>query len=84
VLVAGEAGAGKTTLVEDVLAGTATVALRAAREAAAKAYSAAGSPAEAVIDRLAMAAHLRSAASYSAALAALSAAKWMPRRPGAP
>jgi DNA-binding CsgD family transcriptional regulator len=46
-----------------------------AREAAAKAYSAAGTPAEAVIDRLAMAAHLRSAASYSAALAALSAAE---------
>src|SRR5262249_18475301 len=47
----------------------------AAREAAAIAYSAAGPPAEAVIDRLAMAAHLRSAASYSAALAALSAAE---------
>ncbi len=46
----------------------------AAREAAAVAFSAAGIPAEAAIDRLAMAAHLRSAASFSAALATLSAA----------
>ncbi len=45
-----------------------------AREAAAVAFSAAGNPAEAAIDRLAMAAHLRSAASFSAALATLSAA----------
>ena len=45
-----------------------------AREAAAAAFSAEGIPAEAAIDRLAMAAHLRSAASYSAALATLSAA----------
>jgi predicted ATPase/DNA-binding NarL/FixJ family response regulator len=45
-----------------------------AREAAAAAFSAAGVPAEAAIDRLAMAAHLRSAASFSAALATLSAA----------
>ncbi len=46
----------------------------AAREAAALAFSAAGMPAEAAIDRLAMAAHLRSAASFTAALATLSAA----------
>jgi DNA-binding NarL/FixJ family response regulator len=46
----------------------------AAREAAAVAFSAAGIPAEAAIDRLAMAAHLRSAAGFSAALATLSAA----------
>jgi DNA-binding CsgD family transcriptional regulator len=45
-----------------------------AREAAAAAFSAAGIPAEAALDRLAMAAHLRSAASFSAALATLSAA----------
>jgi DNA-binding NarL/FixJ family response regulator len=45
-----------------------------AREAAAAAFSAAGIPAEAAIDRLAIAAHLRSAASYSAALATLAAA----------
>ena len=45
-----------------------------AREAAAAAFSAAGIPAEAAIDRLAMAAHLRSAASFSAALATLDAA----------
>lgn len=45
-----------------------------AREAAAVAFSAAGIPAEAAIDRLAVATHLRSAASYSAALATLSAA----------
>ena len=38
------------------------------------AFSAAGIPAEAAIDRLAMAAHLRSAASFSAALATLNAA----------
>ena len=45
-----------------------------AREAAAVAFAAAGLPAEAAIDRLAMAAHLRSAASFSAALATLNAA----------
>jgi DNA-binding NarL/FixJ family response regulator len=45
-----------------------------AREAAAAAFSAAGRPAEAAVDRLAMAAHLRSAASFSAALATLDAA----------
>ncbi len=45
----------------------------AAREAAALAFSAAGRPAEAAIDRLAVATHLRSAASYSAALATLGA-----------
>ncbi|MGD0686350.1 MAG: AAA family ATPase [Streptosporangiaceae bacterium] len=45
-----------------------------AREAAAAAFVAAGIPAEAAIDRLAMAAHLRSAASFSAALATLNAA----------
>ena len=44
------------------------------REAAAVAFSAAGIPAEAAIDRLAMAAHQRSAASFSAALATLNAA----------
>lgn len=46
-----------------------------AREAAAVAFSAAGRPAEAAIDRLAVATHLRAAASYSAALATLSAAR---------
>jgi tetratricopeptide (TPR) repeat protein len=45
----------------------------AAREAAAAAFSAAGRPAEAAIERLAVATHLRSAASYSAALATLGA-----------
>ncbi len=45
----------------------------AAREAAALAFSAAGLPAEAAIDRLAVATHLRSAASYSVALATLGA-----------
>jgi DNA-binding CsgD family transcriptional regulator/tetratricopeptide (TPR) repeat protein len=45
----------------------------AAREAAALAFSAAGQPAEAATDRLAVATHLRSAASYSAALATLGA-----------
>jgi len=45
-----------------------------AREAAAVAFGAAGIPAEAAVDRLAMAAHLRSAASFSPALATLSAA----------
>ena len=46
-----------------------------AREAAAAAFSAAGIPAEAAIDRLAIAAHLRSAASFAAALATLNAAQ---------
>ena len=46
-----------------------------AREAAAVAFSAAGRPAEAATDRLAVAAHLRAAASYSAALATLGAAR---------
>ena len=46
-----------------------------AREGAAVAFSAAGLPAEAAIDRLAVATHLRAAASYSAALATLSAAR---------
>ena len=45
----------------------------AAREAAALAFSAVGRPAEAAIDRLAVATHLRSAASYSVALATLDA-----------
>jgi DNA-binding CsgD family transcriptional regulator/tetratricopeptide (TPR) repeat protein len=45
-----------------------------AREAAAAAFAAAGLPAEAATDRLAMAAHLRSAASFTPALATLSAA----------
>ena len=45
----------------------------AAREAAALAFSAGGWPGEAAIDRLAVAAHLRSAASYSMALATLDA-----------
>lgn len=45
-----------------------------ARLAAASAFTAAGDPAEAAIDRLAMAAHLRSAASYSAALDTLTQA----------
>jgi len=45
-----------------------------AREAAAAAFAAAGLPAEAAVDRLATAAHLRSAASFSPALATLSAA----------
>jgi len=46
-----------------------------AREAAAVTFSAAGLPAEAAIDRLAVATHLRAAASYSAALATLRAAQ---------
>ena len=45
-----------------------------AREAAAVAFSAAGNPAEAAIDRLALSAHLRAAASFTAALATLNAA----------
>ena len=45
----------------------------AAREAAALAFSAAGRPGEAAIDRLAVATHLRSAASYSVALTTLGA-----------
>jgi DNA-binding CsgD family transcriptional regulator/tetratricopeptide (TPR) repeat protein len=44
----------------------------AARETAAKAYAQAGRSDEAAVDRIAVAAHLRSAASYSAALATLS------------
>ncbi len=47
----------------------------ASREAAAVAFAAAGLPAEAAIDRLAAAAHLRSAASFSAALGTLTAAR---------
>jgi DNA-binding CsgD family transcriptional regulator len=47
----------------------------ATREAAATAYSAAGLPAEAAIDRIAVAVHQRSAASFSAALATLTAAE---------
>jgi tetratricopeptide (TPR) repeat protein len=44
----------------------------AARETAASVYARAGRPDEAAADRLAVAGHLRSAASYSAALATLS------------
>jgi DNA-binding CsgD family transcriptional regulator len=47
----------------------------AAREAAAVAFAAAGQPAEAAVERLAAAAHLRSAASFSAALDTLAAAR---------
>jgi len=47
----------------------------AARESAATGFAAAGLPAEAAIDRLAVAGHLRAAASYSAALATLNAAR---------
>lgn len=47
----------------------------AAREAAAVAYSAARLPADAATDRLAVAAHQRSAASFSAALATLAVAE---------
>jgi DNA-binding CsgD family transcriptional regulator len=46
-----------------------------ARETAATAFCAAGLPAEAAIDRLAVATHLRASASYSAALATLTAAR---------
>jgi len=46
----------------------------AARESAARAFAAAGLPAEAAIDRLALAAHQRSAATYTAALDTLAAA----------
>jgi DNA-binding CsgD family transcriptional regulator len=46
-----------------------------AREAAAMAFSAVGQPAEAAVDRLAVATHLRAAASYSAALATLNVAR---------
>ena len=47
----------------------------AAREAAAMAFAAAGQPAEAAVERLAAAAHLRSAASFPAALDTLAAAR---------
>ncbi len=47
----------------------------AARESAAVTFAAAGEMAEAAIDRLAVATHLRGAASYSAALATLNAAR---------
>jgi DNA-binding CsgD family transcriptional regulator len=47
----------------------------AARETAATGFASAGQPAEAAIDRLAVASHLRAAASYSAALATLTAAR---------
>jgi len=47
----------------------------AAREAAAVAFAAAGQPAEAAVERLAAAAHLRSAASFPAALETLVAAR---------
>ena len=47
----------------------------AAREAAAVAFAAAGHPAEAAVERLAAAAHLRSAASFPAALDTLAAAR---------
>src|SRR5262249_55180979 len=45
------------------------------REAAAVAFAAAGQPAEAAVERLAAAAHLRSAASFPAALDTLAAAR---------
>ena len=47
----------------------------AAREAAAVAFAAAGQPGEAAVERLAAAAHLRSAASFPAALDTLAAAR---------
>jgi DNA-binding CsgD family transcriptional regulator len=47
----------------------------ASREAAAMAFAVAGQPAEAAVERLAAAAHLRSAASFSAALDTLKAAR---------
>ena len=47
----------------------------AAREAAAVAFAVAGQPAEAAVERLAAAAHLRSAASFPAALDTLAAAR---------
>jgi DNA-binding CsgD family transcriptional regulator len=47
----------------------------ACREAAAAGYAASGLPAEAAIERLAAASHLRSAAAYSAALGVLAAAR---------
>jgi DNA-binding CsgD family transcriptional regulator len=47
----------------------------AAREAAAVTFAAAGRPAEAAVERLAAAAHLRSAASFPAALDTLAAAR---------
>src|SRR5215475_1873245 len=47
----------------------------AAREAAAVAFAAAGQPAEAAVERLAAAVHLRSAASFPAALDTLAAAR---------
>jgi DNA-binding CsgD family transcriptional regulator len=55
-----------------------------AREAAAATFAAAGLPAEAAVDRLAMAAHLRSAASFSPALATLAAAAADARACGRP
>ncbi|MEP7022557.1 MAG: AAA family ATPase [Actinomycetota bacterium] len=54
----------------------------AARAAAAVAFCAADQPGEAAIDRLAVAAHLRSAASYSTALATLDAASGDARTSG--
>jgi DNA-binding CsgD family transcriptional regulator/tetratricopeptide (TPR) repeat protein len=47
----------------------------AAREAAAAGYAAAGRPADAAVDRIAAAAHLRSAASFRAALEVLDLAR---------
>jgi predicted ATPase/DNA-binding CsgD family transcriptional regulator len=69
----GLAGSGRRLALAYELRGQWESALTA-REAAAAAFSAAGIPAEAAIDRLAMAAHLRSAASFSATLTTLNAA----------
>jgi DNA-binding CsgD family transcriptional regulator/tetratricopeptide (TPR) repeat protein len=71
--VAGLAGAARRLATVQEVRGDWQAAL-AARSRAASAFNQAGMPGEAAIDRLAVAAHQRSAASYSAALATLSLA----------
>jgi len=63
----GRAGANRRLAMAHEMLGQWDAAL-AAREAAASAFATAGNPAEAAVERLAAAAHLRSAAAYSAAL----------------
>jgi DNA-binding CsgD family transcriptional regulator len=70
----GRAGAYRRQAMAHEMLGQWEAAL-AAREAAASAFATAGNPAEAAVERLAAAAHLRSAAAYSAALDLLIAAR---------
>lgn len=70
----GRAGANRRLAMAHEMLGQWDAAL-AAREAAASAFVTAGNPAEAAVERLAAAAHLRSAAAYSAALDLLIAAR---------